>query len=232
MQANLATLETLNTQLRLNSDNQIRAAERRRLPRPCSPRPRSSPARACARTATEPRAVRLTRLRQELASARTLHTDAASTVIRLKAEIAATERDARPSPLAAEPARPQLASSPYVMRLREPLSAAETEAQDPEDRGAAAQPGHRHLPGPGREHARASRSSRRSRGTTNRRSSSTDRCASGTRTAQLAESMEQRQKGEQFRMLDPAVPRHRPRPNRVRLLLVTLVLSARPRGRA
>ena len=29
MQANLATLETLNTQLRLNSDNQIRAAERR-----------------------------------------------------------------------------------------------------------------------------------------------------------------------------------------------------------
>ena len=29
MQANLATLEALNTQLRLNSDNQIRAVERR-----------------------------------------------------------------------------------------------------------------------------------------------------------------------------------------------------------
>ena len=32
MQANLATLEVLNTQLRLNSDNQVRAAERRRGP--------------------------------------------------------------------------------------------------------------------------------------------------------------------------------------------------------
>ena len=44
--------------------------------------------------------------------------------------------------------------------------------------------------------------------------------------AQLAESMEQRQKGEQFRVLDPAVPKPEPAaPNRVRLLLMALVGS-------
>jgi len=44
--------------------------------------------------------------------------------------------------------------------------------------------------------------------------------------AQLAESMEQRQKGEQFRILDPAVPSGVPAaPNRARLLIVSLVLS-------
>jgi len=44
--------------------------------------------------------------------------------------------------------------------------------------------------------------------------------------AQLAESMEQRQKGEQFRVLDPAVPSAvTTAPNRIRLVLVVLVLS-------
>jgi succinoglycan biosynthesis transport protein ExoP len=42
--------------------------------------------------------------------------------------------------------------------------------------------------------------------------------------AQLAESMEQRQKGEQFRLLDPAVPGSEPTaPNRWRLLFGALV---------
>lgn len=41
--------------------------------------------------------------------------------------------------------------------------------------------------------------------------------------ASLAESMEQRQKGEQFRILDPAVPASEPSaPNRLRLVLMTL----------
>ena len=44
--------------------------------------------------------------------------------------------------------------------------------------------------------------------------------------AQLAESMEQRQKGEQFRVLDPALPHPEPAaPNRVRLLVIALVGS-------
>src|SRR5207245_5441316 len=44
--------------------------------------------------------------------------------------------------------------------------------------------------------------------------------------AQLAESMEQRQKGEQFRVLDPAVPKPEPAaPNRFRLLVIALMGS-------
>ena len=79
-----------------------------------------------------------------------------------------------------------------------------------------------------REHAHdASRSSRRCRATTTRPSSATNRSVKRHEEAQLAESMEQRQKGEQFRILDPAVPRRRPAaPNRLRLLLVSLALSA------
>ncbi|HEY3176560.1 MAG TPA: GNVR domain-containing protein, partial [Candidatus Polarisedimenticolia bacterium] len=43
--------------------------------------------------------------------------------------------------------------------------------------------------------------------------------------AQIGESMEQRQKGEQFRILDPAVPPSTPfAPNRLRLLLLTVGL--------
>src|SRR5205823_7811102 len=43
--------------------------------------------------------------------------------------------------------------------------------------------------------------------------------------AQLAESMEQRQKGEQFRVLDPAVPPKEPVARRARLMSIALVLS-------
>jgi hypothetical protein len=44
--------------------------------------------------------------------------------------------------------------------------------------------------------------------------------------AQLAESMEQRQKGEQFRVLDAAIPGSEPSaPNRLRLILTALGLS-------
>jgi uncharacterized protein involved in exopolysaccharide biosynthesis len=44
--------------------------------------------------------------------------------------------------------------------------------------------------------------------------------------AELAESMEQRQKGEQFRILDPALPSAVPAaPHRVRLMLLAVMLS-------
>jgi hypothetical protein len=44
--------------------------------------------------------------------------------------------------------------------------------------------------------------------------------------AQLAESMEQRQKGEQFRILDPAIPARQPAaPSRLKLVAVALIGS-------
>jgi hypothetical protein len=44
--------------------------------------------------------------------------------------------------------------------------------------------------------------------------------------AQVAESMEQRQKGEQFRVIEPAVAPRQPVASRMRLMVMTVVLSA------
>src|SRR5262249_58115492 len=97
MQSNLATLEALNTQLRLNSDSQVRLAERQQAlaaqlaeadsmgqayVSPAGPAP-----------GPEPPAAHLTRLKQELIAAQTRYTDAHPTVTRLKNEIAVVERE-------------------------------------------------------------------------------------------------------------------------------------------
>ena len=83
MQANLATLEALNTQLRLNSDNQVRAVERRealtaQLAEAASFAAGCSAPRAGARTrrSEPPRACAWRRLKQELTTALARYTEA------------------------------------------------------------------------------------------------------------------------------------------------------------
>jgi polysaccharide chain length determinant protein (PEP-CTERM system associated) len=220
MQANLATLENLNTQLRITSDNQIRAAERRDALTALLAEAASSTA-----PGDELPPVRLTRLRQALASARSLYTEEHPTVARLKAEIDTAER---------EPAEPSgggtgaaaVASSPYVMRLREALGSLESEAKilKAEERRlrtavAAYQARIENTPKREQEFQEVSRDYE----TTKQLYESLGK---RHEAAQLAESMEQRQKGEQFRILDPAVPSRIPAaPNRLRLLIMSLVLS-------
>src|SRR5262244_2279882 len=97
MQANLTAMENLNSQLRLNNDNQTRAIERRDSLTSLLAEAASSPqlygATPGAPGPAEPRAARLARLRMELASARSRYTEEHPSVTRLKAEIAATEQD-------------------------------------------------------------------------------------------------------------------------------------------
>jgi succinoglycan biosynthesis transport protein ExoP len=89
---NLAALDRLNTQLRLNGEYQLRAIERReRLDHDladAAARPRDI-APAAPDTAT----VELTRLKQELAALSTRFSDRYPDVIRVKAAIAALERE-------------------------------------------------------------------------------------------------------------------------------------------
>jgi polysaccharide chain length determinant protein (PEP-CTERM system associated) len=227
MQANLATLENLNTQLRITSDNQIRAAERRDSLTGLLAEAASSPQAfgAGPGTAAEPRTVRLNRLRQELASARARYMEEHPTVVRLKAELAATEREAA-EPSAGGPGATAGLSNPYVMRLRETLSATETEAKvlkAEEQRLRAAivayQTRLENTPKREQEFQEVSRDYE----TTKQLYESLGK---RHEAAQLAESMEQRQKGEQFRILDPAVASQIPAaPNRLKLLVVSLVLS-------
>jgi uncharacterized protein involved in exopolysaccharide biosynthesis len=176
-------------------------------------------------TAAEPRAVRLNRLRQELASARARFTEEHPTVVRLKAEMAATEREpADPSGSGAGVAAGM--SNPYVMRLRETLNATESEtkvlkAEEQRLRAAitAYQARLENTPQREQEFQELSRDYDSTK-------QLYESLGKRHEEAQLAESMEQRQKGEQFRILDPAVPSHIPAaPNRLKLLMMSLVLS-------
>jgi polysaccharide chain length determinant protein (PEP-CTERM system associated) len=232
MPANLAALETLTTQLRLNSDNQLRAAERREalstqlaeaatlarlVPQAVSPAP----------GAEQPPAMRLARLRQELTTARSRWTDAHPTVSRLREEIRALEPEvaaaAQPDAAAAQPAPP----SPYTLRLKEALQAAEaeikilkTEERRLRDAIVSYQARVENTPRREQEFQAISRDYESTR-------ELYQSLLKRHGEAQLAESMEQRQKGEQFRVIDPAIPGETPAaPNRLRFLLVGLALSA------
>ncbi|MGH7486210.1 MAG: GNVR domain-containing protein, partial [bacterium] len=165
-------------------------------------------------------AARIARLRMELAAARARYTEQHPSVARLKAEIAATEQEPGEPSTAAGP------SNPYVMRLRETLNSTESEikvlkAEEQRLRAAIAAYQARLENTPKREQEFQELS---------RDYESTKQLYESLKKrheeAELAESMEQRQKGEQFRILDPAVSSQVPAaPNRVKLLVVSLVLS-------
>jgi polysaccharide biosynthesis transport protein len=236
MQANLATLEALNTQLRLNSDNQVRAAERHAALQGQMVEATSSPwampgSGADGSTMREQPANRLLALRQQLATARARYTDEHPTIVRLRQEIATLQKEA-PEALSeyesttngAAKSRPP--ANPYVLRVRESLQLSEGEvkilkAEERRLRGAIAAYQARVENTPRREQEFLEMS--RDYDTTRELYQS---LVKRHEEAQLAESMEQRQKGEQFRIVDTAVPATTPAaPNRLRLLLMSIALS-------
>ena len=234
MLANLATLEALNAQFRLSSDNQIRAVERReavaaevaeaesfrQLPEASGGSPEGP----------ESLVLRLARLKQELTAAQSRYTDAHPTVIRLKAEIAALERElAARRPKAKSEVTPDTIAPPsqYLLRLREALHAAESElrmlkAEERRLRGAIAVYQARVENTPKREQqlldiSRDYDSTREAYHSLVKR----------YEEAQVAESMEQLQKGEQFRIHSPASSsKVVVAPNRLTLLMMALAFSA------
>jgi succinoglycan biosynthesis transport protein ExoP len=227
MQANLVTFENLNTQLRLNNDNQNRAAERRETLTAFLAEVTSAPqafgAPAGDPPLSEPQVARLARLRQELAGARARFTEEHPTVVRLKDQLAATERESADSPN--EVAAAAIPSNPSALRLRETIKAIEAEIKvlKTEEQRLRASIGvyqTRLENTPKREQAfqelsREYESAKQLYESLGKRHEE----------AQLAESMEQRQKGERFRILDPAVASQIPAaPNRLRLFLVSLAL--------
>src|SRR5881397_972283 len=135
MEANLATLERLHAQLRLNADSQTRASERRQA---------LSSQLAEADSLLAPGAVggpaalpetpeaRLARLKQELTRLRTQFSEKYPDVVLLAAEVTALEgevADAKSRDAAEEkPAAPKPAT-PYVLRLKEALSEVEAETR-------------------------------------------------------------------------------------------------------
>jgi len=218
MQSNLTALESLNAQLRMNNDTTVRLLERRN-------QLATQLDMAKAEAGDETDEMRLARLRQELVTLRIKYTDLWPDIIRIKDEIARLEKQiAEPKPKAA-PKKP-VALTPQGLRIVEQLQQAETElklakADEQRLKNSIVQYQARldNAPKREQEYLQATRdyqSTRELYQTLTKR----------FEEAQLAESMEQRQKGEQFRVLDSAVPSSSPTaPRRSRLLLMSLVLS-------
>jgi protein tyrosine kinase modulator len=237
MDANLATLERLHAQFRINSDSQTRAAERRQaLSNQLAEAESLQASGGVPPGSPESRDARLAQMKQELSRLRTQFSERYPDVVQLAAEVAALERElaeARSSERKAEensvapPATPSTTPlTPYVLRLREALSEVESDLKVLKREEGRLRDGIATYQG------RVEKVPRREQ---EFKELSRDYESTGQlyqtlmkryEEAQLAESMEQRQKGEQFRVIEPALPNPLPAaPNRVRLLMMTLAFS-------
>jgi succinoglycan biosynthesis transport protein ExoP len=242
MQANLIVLERLNTQLRLNNENLSRVTERREaLSRQMADAESLGTlladsgltAAGGGAPAPDPAVVRLNRLNQELGELRSRFSEKYPDVVALKKEIADLERqvaaakarsEAEAAPAVPKRAEPQV--NPLALQLKEGLGEVEAELRTlkGEEKRLRAdlalyQRRVENAPKLEQEFLELSRGY--------------ETTADLYRTllkryeeAQLAETLEQRQKGEQFRVLESAVPPPMPfAPNRNRLFVMGTVAS-------
>src|SRR5437667_812112 len=232
MEANLATLQRLNTEMRLNKENQMRIMERlerEKLTRQLAEARASASDGDAPMTGGDAEALtaRLSRLNQELTELRSRFSEKYPDVVRVKAEIAAledqlteTKTDGRAAPNAASPANP----SPPRLRTFRSEADKELDALKEEEktlRQAVAKYQQRvdNAPHREQEYQELSRDYKTMKELYNT-------LLNRYQEALVAASMEQGQKGDQFRLLDQAIPSTQPAaPNRLRLLLIGLMLS-------
>jgi polysaccharide chain length determinant protein (PEP-CTERM system associated) len=219
MQGNLARLESLADQLRVNRADQVRAQERRDILA-------GQLAQAEESSGVETDAMRLARFRRELTTLRIKYTDRWPDIIRLKDEIATLERKlANPDPQPKPPEAAALAATPEVLRLRDALRAANTEIglmKDEEQRLRRSSEMYQKRVDNAPQHEPEYQELTRDYETNK---NLYRELLQRYETAQIGEEMEQRQQGERFRILDTASPSGTPfAPNRPRLLLVAVVL--------
>jgi succinoglycan biosynthesis transport protein ExoP len=229
--ANLASLERLNTQLRLNGENQIRAMDRReRLEKQLVDVESARPAPASVIASARPGG-QLDTLRQQLHDLQSHFTDAYPEVIRLRAEIAAIERRAReddsgnPTPPQGPAPRLEQAQDP-APRLAQGIAEVDAElsalkAEELSLRQAITGYEQRVENVPRRQEEFQALS--RDYDTTKQRY---ETLLKRYEEAQLAESLEQGKKMEQFRILDSAMPPRDPAaPDRLRLLIMGFIAA-------
>ena len=218
MQGNLATLDSLTQQLRVNSDNQVRLVERR-------DQLAAQLTQVRIVSGDESDEMRLARFRRELTTLRIKYTDLWPDIVRLKDEIATLEKQlAEPKPKTPVTTPPP--PSPEVLRVREVLQMADTElklAKADEQRIRRSidmyQTRVENTPKSEQEFLETTRDYEATRELYQTLSKRYEE-------ALLSESMEQRQKGEQFRVLDSALPSSVPTaPKRSRLLLACIAVS-------
>lgn len=212
LSANLTTLERLNAQLLLNAESQTRTLERRG--EVVSPAPLRVPDQAD---------VRLNELRRELVALRARVTEAHPDVIRLRSEIAALEEQARDAAAhnATNGTGRREASPPP-----DPLSEVDAEL-------TALKNQERELRNDINEYERRIANTPRREPEFQKLSRDYEAASEAYYSllkryedARLGESLEQGHRGEYFRVVDPPLPPQQPvAPNRLRLLVMSLVLS-------
>jgi succinoglycan biosynthesis transport protein ExoP len=219
VETNLASLERLNTQLRLNGENQIRALDRReRIERQRAEAPAAPP-----QGASSAEAERLAKLRQQLDDLRSRFTDAYPDVARVRADIDALTRQ-----IAQHPSSDRQAAAPSdpAARLADSLADADAELRVLKDEERALRrtiAGYEQRVENAPKRQQEFQEMSRDYGATKERY---DTLLKRYEEAQLASSLEQGQSVEQFRILDAALPPRDPiAPNRLRLLAFGLVLA-------
>ena len=220
LDANLKTLEQLNTQLRLNSDNQIQVTERR-----STLVKQLSEAEGLA-TVGGPDAVstRLLQLRQTLAALQTQYSDKYPEVVRVKSEIQTLERQLRDAPVGGAPDKPAV-GNPLVLQLKRSIDEQEVELK----RLKAEEEGLRNSLGEYRQRVELAPKREQEFQSVSRNYETTKELYRSLvvrqRESELAEQMEQRRQGEQFRVIDPALPATEPAaPRRGRILALGAAL--------
>lgn len=220
LNANLQGLEQLNTQLRLNAENMTRATERRgNLERELTA--------LLGTTGTGPQApaIRLSQLKGSLAALQTRYSDKHPEVQRVKSEIANLEA-AISAGGGESGAAGALALPPQVQQLKSALAEAEVqikglevEASNLKRQLSIYQARVESVPRVQQDYQAMSREYET---TQEMYKSLTVR----QRESALSERMEQRQKGEQFRVIEPAVASEEPAaPKRPRLFALVLLLA-------
>jgi uncharacterized protein involved in exopolysaccharide biosynthesis len=222
MEMNLAAVERLHLELRLNTDNQTRALERRNALVSQLAEVRSLAPTPGALEAPE---TRLTRMRAELTRLRTRYTEKHPDVMATAAEVAELERQLAETRPQRGPGGEPSPQTPYELRLREALRETEAETKilrDEEGRLKAAIAAYQQRVERTPQREQEFKELARDYETTRELYQS---LLKRHEEAQIAESMEQHQKGEQFRVLDPAVPPRTPVASRLRLLATAVTLS-------
>jgi len=220
VESNLASLERINTQLRLNGENQIRLMDRReRLERQRVETP-------AAPVATPPSAdeERLMKLRRDLDDLRRRFTDEYPDVARLREEVAALTQQIARRPAADKPAGepvvdPAAQTADALADIRTELQSLKDEERTLRQTIAGYEQRVDNVPKRQQEFQELSRDYE----TTKERY---DTLLKRYEEAQLAESLEQGQHVEQFRILDAALPPRQPvAPNRIRMIALGFALA-------
>jgi polysaccharide chain length determinant protein (PEP-CTERM system associated) len=222
IEVNLSALDRLNTQLRLNGEYQIKAIERgERLEQELA-----AAESGTATTAPTTPTAQLTRLKHQLAELRTKFSDEYPDVVRIKLEIARLSEEAGTGTVGTNGHAPASSEDPARRLTERSLERAQAElkalkGEEVMLRRLIADYEGRVQNAPKRQDELQQLSRDRE---TNKERYQT--LLKHYEEARLAESLEQGQKVEQLRVLDPAIPTSRPwAPNRFWLLLMGLIAA-------